>query len=138
MSAVSDLSYELPRQRAPDAAALACSLFTRHQRRIYRLCLIRLGSRQDAEDALQQTFVNALKALQAGVRPHAEAAWLLEIARNALSSNVSFTSSSSNSFAYCLVSAFFGSRRIFTSASSSSASSATATGRRPTSSGIKP
>jgi len=82
MSAVSDLSYELPRQRAPDAAALACSLFTRHQRRIYRLCLIRLGSRQDAEDALQQTFVNALKALQAGVRPHAEAAWLLEIARN--------------------------------------------------------
>jgi len=82
MSAVSDLSYELPRQRAPDAAALACSLFTRHRRRIYRSCLLRLGSPQDAEDALQQTFVNALKALQAGVRPRAEAAWLLEIARN--------------------------------------------------------
>ncbi len=82
MSAVIDLSYELPGQRAPDAAALACSLFTRHRRRVYRLCLIRLRSPQDAEDALQQTFVNALKALQAGVRPRAEAAWLLEIARN--------------------------------------------------------
>ncbi len=82
MSTVSDLSYELPRRRAPDAAALACSLFMRHRRRIYRLCLVRLGSPQDAEDALQQTFVNALKALQAGVRPRTEAAWLLEIARN--------------------------------------------------------
>ena len=82
MSVVSDVSYELPRQRVPDADALACSLFMRHRRRVYRLCLIRLGSPEDAEDALQQTFVNALRALQAGVRPRAEAAWLLEIARN--------------------------------------------------------
>jgi len=82
MSAVSDLSYELPRQRVPHADALACSLFTRHRRRVYRLCLIRLGSPEDAEDALQQTFVNALRALQAGVRPRTEAAWLLGIARN--------------------------------------------------------
>src|SRR6185312_3055877 len=59
-------------------------------------------------------------------------------ARNALSSNVIFTSSSSKSLVYCLVSAFLGSLRMRTSASSSSASSATHTGRRPTSSGIRP
>src|SRR6267378_8166773 len=60
------------------------------------------------------------------------------IATRAASSKVILTSSSPNSCAYCLVSAFFGSLRIRTSDSSSSPSSATVTGRRPTSSGINP
>ena len=59
-------------------------------------------------------------------------------ARSADSSKVIFTSSRSNSRPYCLVSAFFGSLRICTSVSSSSASSGTHTGSRPTSSGMIP
>lgn len=82
MSAVSDMSFEGATRCSPDAAALACSLFARHRGRIYGFCLCRLRSPHDAEDALQQTFVNALRALQAGVRPRMEAAWLLGIARN--------------------------------------------------------
>src|ERR1041385_5132371 len=59
-------------------------------------------------------------------------------ARSASASKVSPTSSSSNSFTYCLVMAFLGSIRIRTSDSSSSDSSGTTTGSRPTSSGISP
>ena len=56
----------------------------------------------------------------------------------ASSSNLNFTPSSSRSFLYCFVMAFFGSTRIFSSASSSRRSSATFIGRRPISSGIIP
>jgi len=59
-------------------------------------------------------------------------------ARSASGSKLSRTSSSSNSFLYCLVSAFLGSTRMRTSASSSSVSSGTVTGSRPISSGISP
>jgi RNA polymerase sigma-70 factor (ECF subfamily) len=69
-------------RHSSDADALACSLFARHQRSIYRHCLYSLRSKHDAEDALQQTFVNALQALRTGVTPRFEAAWLLQIARN--------------------------------------------------------
>ena len=50
----------------------------------------------------------------------------------------SSTPSIVNSFWYCLTSAFFGSVRICTSASSVSSPSVATTGRRPTSSGIRP
>ena len=46
--------------------------------------------------------------------------------------------SNSNIFVYCFTSAFLGSTRILRSDSSSSSSSATPTGSRPTSSGIRP
>jgi RNA polymerase sigma factor (sigma-70 family) len=41
-----------------------------------------LGSREEAEDAVQSTFLNAHRALQRGVRPDAELAWLFKIAHN--------------------------------------------------------
>jgi RNA polymerase sigma-70 factor, ECF subfamily len=41
-----------------------------------------LGSREEAEDAVQSTFLNAHRALQRGVRPEAELAWLFKIAHN--------------------------------------------------------
>ncbi len=41
-----------------------------------------LGSREDAEDASQTTFMQAHRALQRGVVPAFEAAWLLTIAKN--------------------------------------------------------
>lgn len=42
----------------------------------------RLGSRDEAEDAVQSTFLNAHRALQRGVRPESELAWLFKIAHN--------------------------------------------------------
>ena len=60
------------------------------------------------------------------------------IARKASSRNSRRTSSMSNKALYCFVSAFFGSVRIRTSASSSRSSSVAITGRRPTNSGMRP
>ena len=41
-----------------------------------------LGSREEAEDAVQTTFMNAFRALGRGVVPEAESAWLFKIAEN--------------------------------------------------------
>jgi RNA polymerase sigma-70 factor (ECF subfamily) len=49
---------------------------------VLRYCLRWLRRPADAEDALQQTFLQAHRALDRGVEPEAEAAWLLAIARN--------------------------------------------------------
>jgi RNA polymerase sigma-70 factor (ECF subfamily) len=49
---------------------------------VLRYCLRYLRRPADAEDALQQTFLQAHRALDRGVEPAAEAAWLLAIARN--------------------------------------------------------
>ena len=62
----------------------------------------------------------------------------LAIALSASSVKVSCASSSSNRRWYCLTSAFLGSVRMVTSASSSRSSSVAMTGRRPTNSGISP
>lgn len=63
---------------------------------------------------------------------------LLAIARKAPSVIVSLTPSISNNVAYCLTSAFFGSVKTLTRASSFKSSSVAMTGRRPTNSGINP
>jgi len=67
---------------APGSGAKAEELFVRYAQQIYAFCLYRLGDREDAEDALQCTFLNAFRALEKGVVPQAEAAWLFTIAQN--------------------------------------------------------
>jgi RNA polymerase sigma-70 factor (ECF subfamily) len=57
-------------------------LFHRYERQVYGFCLSRLGDRQEAEDALQSTFLNAFRGLERGIVPHSEAAWLFKIAEN--------------------------------------------------------
>ena len=57
-------------------------LYERHSSRIFGFCLSRLGSREDAEDALQLTFLNAQRGLGRGVIPEFELAWLFKIAQN--------------------------------------------------------
>ena len=57
-------------------------LYERHSALVYRYCLRMLGSREDAEDAAQTTFFQALRALRRGVVPSFEQAWLLKIASN--------------------------------------------------------
>ena len=71
---------EAPR-RAPQAAATE-GLYERHAAKIQSYCHHQLGSREEAEDAVQTTFMNAFRALGRGVVPEAESAWLFKIAEN--------------------------------------------------------
>jgi RNA polymerase sigma factor (sigma-70 family) len=50
--------------------------------RMLAYCTRRLRSRSDAEDAVQTTFLYAMRALRRGVEPECESAWLHTIARN--------------------------------------------------------
>jgi RNA polymerase sigma-70 factor (ECF subfamily) len=68
-------------QQGP-AGASTGTLYERYARQIHAFCLSRLGSREEAEDAMQSTFLNALRGLQRGVAPEYEAAWLFKIAQN--------------------------------------------------------
>ncbi len=78
MSAAAPASFAQARQPA-DATGL---LYERYAGRIFGYCLSLLGSREDAEDAVQTTFVNAQRGLHRGVVPQFELAWLFRIARN--------------------------------------------------------
>ena len=57
-------------------------LYERHAAKIQSYCLHQLGSREEAEDAVQTTFMNAFRALGRGIVPEAESAWLFKIAEN--------------------------------------------------------
>ncbi len=66
---------------AADAAATQ-RLYERHAGRIFGYCLNWLGTREEAEDATQTTFLNAQRGLRRGVVPEFEVAWLYKIAQN--------------------------------------------------------
>ena len=70
-----------PLELAADSLA-AAALYERHSGRVFGYCLSRLGRREDAEDAVQTTFLHAVRGLRRGVVPATEIAWLLGIARN--------------------------------------------------------
>ncbi|MEX0850725.1 MAG: RNA polymerase sigma factor [Gaiellaceae bacterium] len=57
-------------------------LFEEYSGQLLAYCVRQLGSRSAAEDAVQTTFMYALRALRRGVVPECEAAWLTTIARN--------------------------------------------------------
>jgi RNA polymerase sigma-70 factor, ECF subfamily len=65
--------------RAAEAAAL---LYEHHSARIFSFCVRRLRTREEAEDAVQQTFLKAFAAMRGGFRPSVERAWLYRIAEN--------------------------------------------------------
>jgi len=67
---------------ADGAAAATRALYERHGRRVLSFCLNRLRDREEAQDAAQTTFVYVLRALDRGVVPRHEIAWLLTIAQN--------------------------------------------------------
>ena len=62
--------------------AAAARLYELHSSRVFGYCLRMLGNREEAEDAAQTTFMQAFRAIQRGVVPVFESAWLLAIARN--------------------------------------------------------
>jgi RNA polymerase sigma factor (sigma-70 family) len=57
-------------------------LYDRHHASLLAFCRHMLGNREDGEDALQQTFVRAHRALGTGRLPDAVRPWLFAIARN--------------------------------------------------------
>ena len=57
-------------------------LYSQYSRQIYSYCLHKLRSREDAEDAVQTTFMNAFRSLQRGATTQFEQAWLFKIAQN--------------------------------------------------------
>jgi len=65
----------------------AASLYERHRVAIFRHCLTQLRRREDADDAVQTTFVHVLLSLRRGVVPRAELPWLFAIAGNVCSSS---------------------------------------------------
>ncbi len=56
--------------------------FRRHHRELYRYCRAILGNAHEAEDALQQTMVKALRALPGETREIALKPWLFRVAHN--------------------------------------------------------
>src|SRR6201995_254376 len=67
--------------RAGETAAFE-EIYDRYARGILAFCAHMLGSREAAEDALQQTFVSAYRALRKGESSIALRPWLYTIARN--------------------------------------------------------
>jgi RNA polymerase sigma-70 factor (ECF subfamily) len=57
-------------------------LYTAHARLVRSICRSLLRDRNEAEDAVQQTFLSAQRALANGSSPREPAAWLAVIARN--------------------------------------------------------
>jgi RNA polymerase sigma-70 factor, ECF subfamily len=63
-------------------------LYEDYAGRVYRYCLSRLDSPEEAEDALQATYLNAWRSLSSGVEPVATIPWLFQIASNVCSSTL--------------------------------------------------
>jgi RNA polymerase sigma factor (sigma-70 family) len=70
---------ERPVTPGADAAG---DLYERYSAQILGYCMHQLGSREEAEDAVQTTFMNAFRGLQRGIVPELESAWLFKIAHN--------------------------------------------------------
>jgi RNA polymerase sigma-70 factor (ECF subfamily) len=64
------------------ASARTEELYALHHRVVLGLCRALLRDRAEAEDAAQQTFLSAHRALVNGSEPRESAAWLATIARN--------------------------------------------------------
>jgi DNA-directed RNA polymerase specialized sigma24 family protein len=71
------LSAEPRSQRAENGAdAATADLYNHYGAQLYRYCFAHLRSREDAEDAVQNTFLRVYAALRKGVVPEFETAWL--------------------------------------------------------------
>ncbi|HZC30949.1 MAG TPA: sigma-70 family RNA polymerase sigma factor [Gaiellaceae bacterium] len=60
----------------------AAQLYEQYGNKIYRYCFGRLRDREEAADAVQNTFLRVHVALEKGVVPQYEASWLYKIAHN--------------------------------------------------------
>ena len=68
------------------ATELGARLYEAYAVELLRFCRRQLRSDEEAEDALQTTFADAVQALRRGVVPECESAWLYTIAKHVCSS----------------------------------------------------
>lgn len=71
-----------PQESFREAGRRVAGLFDEHGRLVLGICRLTLGDPGEAEDAAQQAFVSAYRALLRGTEPRDDAAWLATIARN--------------------------------------------------------
>ena len=81
MVLVADDVHLVRAAQASDAVAFE-ELVRRHELRIYRLALRMLGNESDAQDAAQETFLQAWRALASFRAESAFSTWLYRIATN--------------------------------------------------------
>jgi RNA polymerase sigma factor (sigma-70 family) len=82
-SASRSRSFSFPgRRRERAAGERIATLFEEHGRLVYGICRLMLRDPVEAEDAAQQTFLSAYRALLGGQEPREPSAWLGTIARN--------------------------------------------------------
>ena len=74
---------ESVRPTSVDPPAEVLRLFSDHGSSLYRFCRAALGSGDDAEDIVQDTFLKLLQHLQAGGKRSNLRAWLFTVAANA-------------------------------------------------------
>jgi RNA polymerase sigma factor (sigma-70 family) len=67
---------------ATEIGARIGELFEAHARLVHGLCRVILRDRDEAEDAVQQTFLSAYRSMLKGIEPQDPPAWLATIARN--------------------------------------------------------
>ena len=81
---MSSLANQPAADAAPDqvAAARVEQLYSNHADLVRSICRSLLRDRLEAEDAVQQTFLSAQRALLSGSSPRDAAAWLATIARH--------------------------------------------------------
>ena len=72
----------IARIRKDDAAALE-ELVSRYEDRVYNLAYRMLGNKEDAEDVLQDTFLNAVRGLDSFKGKSSFSTWLYRVAANA-------------------------------------------------------
>jgi RNA polymerase sigma factor (sigma-70 family) len=78
---LTDILHETSLAR-PTSDREAARLFAEYGDRLFRYCLGQLRSREEAEDAVQNTFLRVTTAMRKGVVPEFEGPWLYKIARN--------------------------------------------------------
>ena len=79
MAAVPSRGRASPVERHAEAAG---DLYERYSEQVFGYCFHQLGSREEAEDAVQTTFMNAFRGLARGIVPKVESAWVFKIAHN--------------------------------------------------------
>jgi len=84
LAAAPDLRRATAIERQPTApeARTTHAMYEEYAGQIFGYCMNQLGNREEAEDAVQSTFMNAFRGLQRGVVPQVESAWLYKIAHN--------------------------------------------------------
>jgi len=81
--ATAAMSMETPEEMPPESLQQeAMRLFTEHGPALYRFCLFTLRRPQDAEDAVQDTFLKLLPHLAGGASRATLRAWLFTVAAN--------------------------------------------------------